>query len=168
MNMQQDGVRAIETPLGRMVAVASETGLTSLGWSDENENGSTVGEGHIEVAREWVRAFFERRAAPLPELDRSGLTHFQDSVLGTLSEVAPFGEVISYGGLASATGSKGASRAVGSVMASNPWALLVPCHRVVRSDGRVGNYSGCEGRSSKMWLLGHEGHHFDAEQRLVR
>ena len=166
--MNVHSIRAIETPLGKMVAVASERGLTSLGWSDARENNYTTGQNHIEDTEVWVRAFFEHRSAPPPELDRSGLTAFQDKVLGTLSEVAPFGGVVSYGGLASASGSSGASRAVGSVMAGNPWALLVPCHRVVRSDGRVGNYSGCEGRTSKMWLLCHEGNRFDSEQRLIR
>ena len=166
--MNVHSIGAIATPLGRMVAIASERGLTSLGWSDVQGNDCMAGQNHIEDTRVWVRAFFEHRSAPLPELDRSGLTAFQNKVLGTLSEVAPFGAVVSYGGLASASGSSGASRAVGSVMASNPWALVVPCHRVVRSDGRVGNYSGCEGRVSKMWLLDHEGNRFDSEQRLIR
>ena len=165
--MNVHSIRAIETPLGKMVAVASERGLTSLGWSDARENDYTTGQNHIEDTEVWVRAFFEHRSAPPPELDRSGLTAFQDKVLGTLSEVAPFGEVVSYGGLASASGSSGASRAGGSVMASNPWALLVPCHRVLRSEGRVGNYSGCEGGTSKMWLLVHEGNRFVSEQRLI-
>ena len=166
--MNVHSIGAIATPLGRMVAIASERGLTSLGWSDVQGNDCMAGQNHIEDTRVWVRAFFEHRSAPLPELDRSGLTAFQNKVLGTLSEVAPFGGVVSYGGLASASGSSGASRAVGSVMASNPWALVVPCHRVVRSDGRVGTYSGCEGRVSKMWLLEHEGNKFDSEQRLIR
>ena len=165
--MNVHSIGAIATPLGRMVAIASERGLTSLGWSDVQGNDCMAGQNHIEDTRVWVRAFFEHRSAPLPELDRSGLTAFQNKVLGTLSEVAPIGGVVSYGGLASASGSSGASRAVGSVMASNPWALVVPCHRVVRSDGRVGNYSGCEGRVSKMWLLDHEGNRFDSEQRLI-
>ena len=165
--MNVHSIGAIGTPLGRMVAVASERGLTSLGWSDARENDCMTGKNHIEDTRVWVGAFFEHRFAPPPKLDRSGLTAFQDRVLGTLSEIAPFGRVVSYGGLASASGSSGASRAVGSVMAGNPWALVVPCHRVVRSDGGVGDYSGCGGGVSKMWLLDHEGNRFDSEQRLI-
>ena len=141
----EDGVRAINSPLGRMVVKASEEGGCWLGWSEEPENESVVGSDYVESTREWVRAFFQRRNAPPPELDYSGLTSFQRKILGTLPIVAPFGEVITYGELAIAAGCENSSRAVGSAMAGNPWALLIPCHRVVRGDGAIGNYSGCSG-----------------------
>ena len=72
----------------------------------------------------------------------------------------PLGSVVSYGELASRTGSPGAARAVGGVMSSNPFPLVVPCHRVVNADGRVGQYSGAHGTSTKTWLL-------DFERNLV-
>ena len=81
---------------------------------------------------------------------------FQGKVLGALSEVARFGEVVSYGELATAAGCENSSRAVGSTMAGNPWVLLIPCHRVIRQDGEIGNYSGCNGPETKAWLLEHE------------
>jgi len=164
----EDGVRAIDSPLGRMVVAASEEGVCRLGWSGEPENESVVGSDYVESTREWVRAFFQRRNAPPPELDYSGLTAFQRKVLGTLPIVAPFGEVITYGELAIAAGFENSSRAVGSAMASNPWALLVPCHRVVRRDGAIGNYSGCSGPETKAWLLEHEGRKLEPGLRLAR
>jgi methylated-DNA-[protein]-cysteine S-methyltransferase len=81
---------------------------------------------------------------------------------------AQFGEVVSYGDLAAAAGSPGASRAVGSVMVNNPWTLLVPCHRVVRSDGIIGNYSALDGSATKRWHLLHEGREFDFGRNLIR
>jgi len=67
----------------------------------------------------------------------------------------PYGEIISYGELASRAGSPGAARAVGSAMARNPLQILVPCHRVVAADGRISDYGG--GLDIKRWLLQHEG-----------
>ena len=68
----------------------------------------------------------------------------------------PLGSVVSYGELASRAGSPGAARAVGGVMSSNPFPLVVPCHRVVNTNGRVGQYSGAHGTSTKSWLLDFE------------
>ncbi len=161
-------IRAISTPLGRMVVVASEEGVCRLEWSEESENASAVGRQHVETAREWVRAFFQKREAPVPDLDIGDLTMFQRKILGVLPKVAPFGEVISYGDLALAAGHENSSRAVGSVMAGNPWALLIPCHRVIRRDGALGNYSGCNGPEAKAWLLKHEGRELEPGLRLVR
>ena len=163
-----DGIRAIDSPLGRMVVTASEEGVCRLEWSEEPENESMVGSNHVESTREWVKAFFQRRNAPPPKLDYSGLTSFQRKVLGTLPIVAPFGEVITYGELAIDAGCENSSRAVGSAMAGNPWALLVPCHRVIRRDGAIGNYSGCSGAETKAWLLEHEGRKLGPGLRLAR
>ena len=150
------GIGAIDTPLGRMVIAASEEGVVRLEWSEELENESMVGEHHVETAKKWVSAFFQRCDAPAPVLDRCSLTAFQRKVLGILPDIAPFGEVISYSDLALAVGCENSSRAVGSVMAENPWALLVPCHRVIRRNGTIGNYSGCRGPETKAWLLEYE------------
>ena len=64
------GIGAIDTPLGRMVVAASDVGVVRLGWSEELENKSAVGRHHVETARKWVSAFFQRRDAPIPKLDR--------------------------------------------------------------------------------------------------
>jgi len=162
------GIGAIETPLGRMVVIASEEGVRRLEWSDEPENDSQIGRKHVEATKDWVRAFFQRREVSTPALDSSSLTAFQRKVLTTLPEVARFGEVVSYGELAIAAGCENSSRAVGSAMARNPWALLIPCHRVIRQDGAIGNYSGCSGTDTKAWLLEHEGSNLGPGLRLAR
>lgn len=68
-----------------------------------------------------------------------------------------FGQVISYGSLASLCGSARACRAVGLAMRNNPISLIMPCHRVIQSGGKVGNYSGGQKNKIKVWLLEHEG-----------
>ncbi|NQU05275.1 MAG: methylated-DNA--[protein]-cysteine S-methyltransferase [Calditrichaeota bacterium] len=76
------------------------------------------------------------------------------NVWKSLVEV-PFGETISYGELAKRAGSPRAARAVGAAMARNPIPILVPCHRVITSSGKLGGFGG--GLDMKRWLLRHEG-----------
>jgi methylated-DNA-[protein]-cysteine S-methyltransferase len=68
-----------------------------------------------------------------------------------------WGEVVSYGDLGQATGRATAGRAVGGAVGANPIPIIVPCHRVLGSDGRITGYSGGEGIPTKAWLLSHEG-----------
>ena len=84
-------------------------------------------------------------------------TTFAGRVLIALSRV-PYGNVVSYGDLAARAGFPGAARAVGTVMAKNPLPLLIPCHRVIRADGRLGQFGG--GVRLKKKLLDLEGARF--------
>lgn len=79
---------------------------------------------------------------------------FQRLVLKRLGQV-PFGELLTYGQLAAAVGSPGAAQAVGAAMKANPIPIILPCHRVVASNG-LGGYSG-GGLANKRALLKHEG-----------
>ena len=90
-------------------------------------------------------------AIDLSELDNE----FQLSVLKTLRELVGPGDTISYGELAAAVGHPGAARAVGTVMANNPIPIIIPCHRVLASDGTLGGYGG--GLDMKRELLRIEG-----------
>lgn len=87
-------------------------------------------------------------------IDLSGVGEFQRSVLTTCSTIGP-GSVRSYGWIAESIHKPGAVRAVGTALGRNPIPLLVPCHRVVRSDGSVGNYA--FGPEMKHELLVREG-----------
>ena len=81
-------------------------------------------------------------------------TEFYTKVWQATSEV-PFGTTISYNALGQKAGRQGAARAVGSAMARNPLPILVPCHRVITSDLKLGGFGG--GLDMKRWLLKHEG-----------
>jgi methylated-DNA-[protein]-cysteine S-methyltransferase len=88
-------------------------------------------------------------------VDLGALSEFQRSVL-TVTRTIPRGEVRSYGWVAREVGSPGAVRAVGSALARNPVPLVIPCHRVVQGDWRLGRYS-CGGTETKRRLLAAEG-----------
>ncbi|CAJ36529.1 methylated-DNA--[protein]-cysteine S-methyltransferase [Methanocella arvoryzae] len=87
------------------------------------------------------------------DFDRTGLTPFRIKIMEALRRV-PAGETVTYGELAAAAGSPGAARAVGNVMARNPVPIIVPCHRVVATNG-LGGFTG--GLDVKRKLLRLEG-----------
>lgn len=105
-------------------------------------------------AAEAVRRYLagELDAVDGVDVDATG-TPFQQKVWAALRAI-PAGETRSYGQIAATIGAPGAVRAVGTANGANPVWLLVPCHRVVRSDGTVGGYGG--GPHRKEWLLAHE------------
>jgi len=81
--------------------------------------------------------------------------NFQEAVLNIIKQI-PKGKLMTYGGIArELTGSVRAARAVGQAVAANPYLVVVPCHRVVRSDGDIGGYS--SGVEKKIRLLSAEG-----------
>jgi methylated-DNA-[protein]-cysteine S-methyltransferase len=84
------------------------------------------------------------------------LTEFQEEVLRATLAI-PYGETRSYGEIAGLVGSPRAARAVGQAEARNPMPLIIPCHRVIGSDGGMVGYGGPDGVDVKAWLLALEG-----------
>lgn len=97
----------------------------------------------------------DRRSFELP-IDWDFLKPFQRNALRLVCAI-PYGETRSYGDIARTLGNPNASRAVGAANAQNPMPLVIPCHRVVGSDGKLHGYSGAQGLESKAWLLHLEG-----------
>ena len=112
----------------------------------------------LRTLQEQITAYFEgvcvnfSRDIPLA-LD--GFSSFGISVL-TACRAIEFGQTISYSGLAKKSGRPNASRAVGSTLAKNPLPLIIPCHRIIRSDGKLGGFSAPGGVNLKKRLLLHE------------
>jgi methylated-DNA-[protein]-cysteine S-methyltransferase len=100
------------------------------------------GSGLAGVAARQIEAFLagERRAFDLP-IDLADRPDWDRAVLGGVATV-PWGATASYGEIASRIGRPGAARAVGGAVGRNPVALIVPCHRVIASDGSIGGYGG--------------------------
>ncbi|MFW5489386.1 MAG: methylated-DNA--[protein]-cysteine S-methyltransferase [Desulfovibrio sp.] len=108
------------------------------------------------VVEEALHKYVRGEAVQWPDLPYrwERTTEFRTRVLKELQNV-PAGETLSYGELAKRVGSPRASRAVGGCMATNRWPLLIPCHRVLASGGKLGGYG--PGLDMKQWLLELEG-----------
>jgi O-6-methylguanine DNA methyltransferase len=131
-------------------------------------NASYVDAPPLSLAKHLDRALETGRLGRLP-VDLSSIGEFQRKVLEKCAEI-PRGEIRPYGWIARENGSPGAVRAVGTALGRNPVPVLIPCHRVVRTDGRIGDYA--YGSPMKRALLEHEGLDLDAveasAQRGVR
>ena len=158
-----DGYAVFESPVGDVIVSFNPSGVSSVDLADDDsETRFTERIGRTMVPARppqgWEtkigRAIEKGTPGDLP-VDFRAVTPFRQSVLEVTASI-PRGQVRSYGWLAHQVGNDGAVRAVGSTMASNPVPLIVPCHRVVRTDGTIGNYS-LGGPHNKRELLAHEG-----------
>ena len=138
----------VETPLGRLRVTAVRDGLTGIGFDGDRyapplDPAWVHDPAHPAVHRAATQltAYFalERRVFDLP-LAPAG-TAFQRDVWGAIYTV-PAGDTISYAELARRSGHPGSARAVGAATGRNPLAIVVPCHRIVGSDGSLTGYAG--------------------------
>ncbi len=124
---------------------------------DEIKNlvGQYAGLGMPKLAMQ-VREYLsgERQSFDYPWSLFKFKTDFQRTVLKECSKI-PFGETITYSQLARAIGSPKAARAVGTALGKNLYPIIIPCHRVTRGDGTIGEYS-IGGSDNKKWLLDFE------------
>ncbi len=156
--------RLIDTPIGGMIAVVAGGRLIRLGFTPDDTPSGAI-EAHngadadscptLDLIESELDTYFSAPGAATVFTTPLGLsgTPFQIAVWTELLRIPP-GETRSYGEIARAIGTPGAVRAVGSANGANQIAVVVPCHRVVRSDGARGGYAG--GTSRKDWLLKHE------------
>ncbi|CAN5847620.1 hypothetical protein BH23ACT5_BH23ACT5_09630 [soil metagenome] len=148
------GFALYDAPVGEVAVVFTPSGVRSVRLADEVDPAAVKARPPSAWAARIPQALEEGRPGRLP-LDLASVTPFRRSVLEVAATI-PKGEVRSYGWLARHVGKPAAARAVGSAMATNPVPLIVPCHRVVRSDGHIGAYS-LGGPPNKWALLRHEG-----------
>ncbi len=156
----------LDTRLGPIGVAYREHGIVSLqlprsseeqAWRDiEKEFPEGIRRSHVpEAIRHELCAYAEGKckAFDLP-VDLSGARPFQRAVLNAICRI-PFGETRTYAWVARAIGKPGAARAVGQALHTNPIPIIIPCHRVVASDGSLGGYGG--GLPLKKKLLRLEG-----------
>ncbi len=124
----------------------------------QNFPGSQYESGLFKNAQRLITAYFEGVRVDFGDIPvvLDGLGLFAKRAL-TICRGVKFGQTVSYGQLAKITGKPGAARAVGGVMAENPLPLIIPCHRVIRADGRLGGFSASGGVNLKKRLLKLEG-----------
>jgi methylated-DNA-[protein]-cysteine S-methyltransferase len=170
-------IAVIDSSIGCLLAAQSPRGLVTLRFMDSEDTpsvidalrrifdvvedegvGAEIG-GEIERLMRGDPEAISARAVDLSLVE----SDFQRRALERLRRV-PAGSVISYQGLAAAIGMPSGQRAIGNTVASNPLPIYIPCHRVIRSDGSLGNYGG--GPERKIKLLRAEGFRVDTQRRV--
>lgn len=157
---------SIDTPVGPVSVACGDAGVAAVRFgappAGTTAPGRADGSGASRAARRQLAEYFsgQRKEFELP-IDWSGFGPAQRQVLGLLHDEVGYGETVTYGALAGRAGVPASTdvipaRAVGQIMGSNPIPVIVPCHRVVASDG-LGGYSGGAGPEVKRWLLILEG-----------
>jgi methylated-DNA-[protein]-cysteine S-methyltransferase len=161
-------VNETKSPLGRIRVASLDGELIGLGFEqgwdrvavklakDFDDELKTVAHDSSGAAAA-LGAYFDGQIRALEQITvRPRGTGFQRAVWDALREI-PVGETWSYAALAERVGTPGAVRAAGTANGANPACLVIPCHRVIRSDGSLGGYGG--GLHRKEWLLEHERRH---------
>lgn len=155
--------RTVDTPVGTLLLAATETALIRVAYETEGHDEVLAtlaarisprilnAPGRLDAAARELDEYFagRRRGFDLP-LDLSLSTGFRRLVLDRLSDIA-YGHTVSYAAVAAAAGNPRAVRAAATACRTNPLPVVVPCHRVVRSDGSAGGYVG--GPAAKQTLL---------------
>ena len=111
----------------------------------------------FKTAQDQIAAYFEGACINFADIPVSldGLSGFCSAVLTTCKDIK-FGQIVTYSALSKKSGRANAARAVGNALAKNPLPLIIPCHRVIRSDGKLGGFTAPGGTNLKAKLLRHE------------
>jgi methylated-DNA-[protein]-cysteine S-methyltransferase len=167
------GWGSLDTPVGQVSVACSDAGIARVTYgppSGPGPAGGSLASVLLEAAIEELGDYFGGRLRRFNvPVDLGSAQGSRRAVLATLHDTVTFGQTITYGALAERAGLAAVApdgtrpgdfvppaRVVGQIMASNPVALIVPCHRVVAGTG-LGGYSGGTGTDVKQWLLVFEG-----------
>ena len=166
LGLETVGYGIVDSPLGPLWIAVGPKGVLAIHYGAEPDAPELArivrryGPGVLPdarkadpVARQLDQYWSGKRTSFDVAVDLSPLTDFQRRILGATARV-PFGEVSTYAKVAAKAGSEKASRAAGQALGSNPIPIVVPCHRILASDGSLGGYAG--GLDAKRRLLGLE------------
>ncbi len=158
-------VSRLDTPLGPLTLASTPNGLAGLAFDDRVDGLWCFLEGRFgtidtrphpdrDPAAADIRTYFDGTIAALDNIRTdAGGSEFQQKVWSALRRI-PGGGTTSYGALARSIGQPTGFRAVATANATNPVAIVIPCHRVIHADGSISGYGG--GVERKRWLLRHE------------
>ncbi len=160
-------MKNIETPLGIMTAAATSKGICLLAFGELPSSGPEVEElsrlidepvkagenRHIRALKRQLKEYFNGRRKEFSLRLVAPGTEFQKDVWKELGKI-PYGTTISYHDLAKAINNPAAGRAAANASGNNRISIIIPCHRVIGSDGSLVGYGG--GLTRKKWLIDHE------------
>lgn len=146
-----------DSPVGRLLLTCEDSGLTGL-WMDREDAKREDCHPILEQAKTWLDAYFQGKALPAAFPLKPKGTAFQQQVWQILLTI-PYGGTRTYGDIAREMAlrlgkEKMSAQAVGQAVGKNPISILIPCHRVVGSQGQLTGYAA--GLEKKAWLLDHE------------
>ncbi|MCH2489959.1 MAG: methylated-DNA--[protein]-cysteine S-methyltransferase [Flavobacteriales bacterium] len=143
----------LSTPIGTLELQGDEKGLVSLSFIDASESNTTAIPEVLQPVASQLREYFEGKRTQFDlKLSPEG-SDFQKKVWNALQTI-PYGKTTSYQDMANALGNPKVIRAAAAANGKNPIAIIVPCHRVIGTDGSLTGYAG--GLHRKKWLLKHE------------
>jgi methylated-DNA-[protein]-cysteine S-methyltransferase len=159
---------SVDSPLGPLIVAATPKGLVRISYTDFRGDDEVLEElarrvsprvleapARLDPVRRELDEYFEGRREEFGvQIDWSHLAGFTREVLRATANIG-FGEVSTYAGVAAEAGSPRAVRAAGNALGANPMPVVVPCHRVLRTGGKLGGYTG--GLEKKEYLLRLEG-----------
>jgi methylated-DNA-[protein]-cysteine S-methyltransferase len=153
MKLSSKAVASLDTPIGPITLIAQGEKIVrvELGKKARAEGSSKVLTEAKKQLADYFSGKLERFSVPV---EATG-TEFQKSVWKEIAKIG-FGRKLSYGEIAAKIGNPAASRAVGAAVGSNPTPLLVGCHRILGSTGKITGFTGGKGIKTKAWLLDHE------------
>lgn len=154
--MNQVHYAEFQSPIGIVEITGTERAILSILFSEKEGVDHPIGPGSPQVIVDCQRQLEEYFKGARMEFSipfKSVGTSFQQKVWSALTEV-PYAETVSYGAIAKAVGSDKAVRAVGNANSKNKLTIVVPCHRIIGSNGQLTGYAGTLTR--KEWLLRHE------------
>ncbi len=160
--------RYFDTPIGEMIAVSNDLGICLLEFRDkkdmdtalrrlERDFGEVIEAGqnpHLDLLTQELTAYFMGKLTKFSVNVTTQGTSFQKDVWSALQEI-PYGQTKSYGDIAKVIQNPNSVRAVGAANGNNRIAIIIPCHRVIGTNGKLTGYAG--GLWRKEWLLKHEG-----------
>jgi methylated-DNA-[protein]-cysteine S-methyltransferase len=153
--MTIEATRSFDSPIGHINLTARDNKVVALtmgGPSLPNIGKAPV----LDDAEKQLKRYFAGKSKTLDFAVEATGTEFQRQVWQEIAKI-PFGETKTYGDIATAIGRPKAVRAVGGAVGANPVPLVIGCHRVLGSSGKITGYSGGDGLPTKRWLLALEG-----------
>ena len=155
---------SIDTPAGILHISADEDGVTAVSFADHHLEHQGTNNAHAQQCVLQLQEYFSGARHEFDFAFHQNGTEFQQRVWAELCRI-PFGETISYHELAVRLGDPKCIRAAGTANGKNQLAIIVPCHRVIGSDGSLTGYAG--GLDKKEFLLKHEGVRLPGKQSVM-